>query len=87
MLNYFEYTYFLAAIIVAAIGVLGVFCSIGWLLSNNELKRERVTNRCLKLKTDRQRDEIESLRAKNGFLLNRISELGRADKEQGDVQV
>lgn len=87
MINYFEFTYFLVIVIIAAITTTGAFCSVGWSLSNGELKKERISNLSLRARIREQSLEIESLQAKNSFLLNRISEFDREGKEKSDVQM
>ncbi len=85
MINYFEFTYFLAALIVCAIAIAGAVCSIGWLLCEKELKKQQQIKNIFHARVRSQNLEIESLQAKNSFLLNRISEFEENGKEQSDV--
>ena len=75
MLDYYSSIVKLAIFVLSGLSITGAFCSVGWLLSDRELKKERFCNSMLHNKVKVQNNEIESLKAKNYFLLNRISEV------------
>ena len=53
---------------------LGVVYAWAWVQSNKLLEKERYSNSLLHSKVKSQVNEIETLRAKNNFLLNCIKE-------------
>lgn len=75
MIDYYISVLNFAIIILAGLALIGAFCSVGWMLSDRELKKERFCNSMLHSKVKAQAREIETLRAKNNFLLNRVSEV------------
>ena len=74
MLEYYSWILKLAIFVFSGLTIIGAFCSVGWLLSEKELKKTRALNNILHSKVRSQSLEIESLKAKNGFLLNRVIE-------------
>jgi len=74
MLEYYSWILKLAIFILSGLTVTGAFCSVGWLLSEKELKKTRALNNILHSKVRIQSLEIESLKARNGFLLSRVVE-------------
>lgn len=74
MLEYYSWILKLAIFVFSGLTIIGAFCSVGWLLTERELKKERFFNSALHNKVRSQSLEIENLKAKNNFLLNRVGE-------------
>ena len=74
MIDYYGFVLKFVLFILSSLSLIGAFCSVGWMLSDRELKKERYCNSMLHSKVKSQANEIETLRAKNNFLLNCIKE-------------
>ena len=74
MFDYYISILNFVVVIFAGLALIGAFCSVGWMISDRELKKERFSNSLLHSKVKSQANEIETLRAKNNFLSNRVVE-------------
>lgn len=85
MFDYYSSIVKLAIFVLSGLTVTGAFCSVGWLLSDRELKKERMRTSLFKAESNKWKRNVESFAAKNSFLNRRVSELTEEKKLEKEI--